>query len=88
MAHSGPDRLLRTGLAALSLGAALLLSWALPQGLLHPEAALVPLSGWVDAAMTCLVRNAAVFGLAVSDMTRALSAAPQSPIGATPVLLA
>ncbi|MBP9183472.1 MAG: ABC transporter permease subunit [Fuscovulum sp.] len=88
MAHSGPDRLLRTGLAALSLGAALLLSWALPQGLLHPEAALVPLAGWVDAAMTWLVRDAAVFGLAVSEMTRALAAAAQWPIEATQVLLA
>jgi glycine betaine/proline transport system permease protein len=48
----------------------------------------VPLAGWVDAAMTWLVRDAAVFGLAVSEMTRALAAAAQWPIEATQVLLA
>ena len=88
MAHPGPSRLLRTGLGALSFGAALLLVWALPQGLLYPEAALVPLAGWVDAAMTWLVRDAAIFGLAVSEMTRALATAAQWPIEATQLLLA
>lgn len=48
----------------------------------------MPLAGWVDAAMTWLVRDAAVFGLAVSEMTRALAAAAQWPIEATQVLLA
>lgn len=61
----------------------------LPPGWREVPAALrLPLSDWIEGGMNWLARDAAIGGLAFSDVTRALAAAAQWPIEALQVLLA
>jgi len=53
-----------------------------------PNAPWLGVAAWVDRAMTWLVRDASVGGLALSDLTRALAAAAQAPIEAMQKVLA
>lgn len=85
--HRTPPRPLLWALvtfAAVALG-----SFALPAGTAGtPEAPLLPISAWVDAAMNWIVRDTTLFGLSLSDITRALAAAAQWPIEMMQKLLA
>lgn len=57
------------------------LSFALPGVTVHsPDTPLLPVSVWVAAGMNWLVRDAAIGGLPVSELTRHLAAAAQWPI--------
>ncbi|MEY4305709.1 MAG: hypothetical protein RIT52_1884, partial [Pseudomonadota bacterium] len=53
-----------------------------------PNAPWLGVAAWVDRAMTWLVRDASIGGLALSDLTRALAAAAQAPIEAMQKVLA
>ena len=76
--------LVAAGVVALLLAAPLL-----PPGWGDvPVALRLPLSDWIEAGMNWLARDAAIGGLAFSDVTRALAAAAQWPIEALQVLLA
>ena len=75
----GPSR--ATIAALLALVAVALAAFVFPFGTGGtPEAPPLPVSAWVDAAMTWIVRDAAVFGIGLSDITRAFAAAAQWPI--------
>lgn len=54
----------------------------------NPNAPWLGVAAWVDRAMTWLVRDASIGGLALSDLTRALAAAAQAPIEAMQKVLA
>ncbi|MFD1810366.1 hypothetical protein ACFSHQ_26400 [Gemmobacter lanyuensis] len=75
-------RLSRAGLAALlALGAIAVACVVLPLGAAGtPEAPALPIAVWVDVAMNWIVRDASLFGIAFSDLTRALATAAQWPI--------
>lgn len=74
-----PTRLGRWVLPATSGFALLVLAlWFDTSALTYT--ALLPVSDWVDVAMNWLVRDAAIFGLGLSDVTRALAATAQWPI--------
>jgi glycine betaine/proline transport system permease protein len=68
-----------TGLA-LALGIAAI-SLLLPASLARlSDQALLPLSDWVGAGMNWFARDAAISGVKISDITRALASAAQLPI--------
>ncbi len=81
----GPRALWTGGAILIAVLAAFLLPARLAGS---PDAPLLPVSEWVDAAMNWLVRDAAIGGLSLSDVTRALAASAQWPIEALQKLLA
>lgn len=76
--HMPTRALLVALLAVLAVVAGIYL---LPAGFAGtPDAPPLPVAVWIDAAMNWIVRDAVLFGVALSDITRALAAAAQWPI--------